>query len=154
MNLKNDTIIPSWKQREFVDLRLQEIRLLLELRDQREVDIKGTKLFIKRLVLDWLHKKAIAAQARLPQQLPPRPSSLAPAPAPVERRVNMLPLYNCERDSKLAEQFLELGISGFVATHAAEWHLSEAAALFRRAHSRPRCETGCTGCGAIRRRRL
>ena len=100
---------------------MQEIRLLLELRNQREVDIKGTKLFIKRLVSDWLHKKAIAAQARLPQQLPPRPSSLAPAPAPVERRVNMLPLYNCERDSKLAEQFLELGISGFVATCAAEW---------------------------------
>ena len=144
MNLKNDTIIPSWKQREFVDLRLQEIRLLLELRNQREVDIKGTKLFIKRLVLDWLHKKAIAAQARLPQQLPPRPSSLAPAPAPapVERRVNMLPLYNCERDSKLAEQFLELGISGFVATHAAEWHLSEAAALFRRNNSRKRWKAG------------
>ena len=144
MNLKNDTIIPSWKQREFVDLRLQEIRLLLELWYQREVDIKGTKLFIKRLVLDWLHKKAIAAQARLPQQLPPRPSSLAPAPAPapVERRVNMLPLYNCERDSKLAEQFLELGISGFVATHAAEWHLSEAAALFRRNNSRKRWKAG------------
>ena len=142
MNLKNDTIIPSWKQREFVDLRLQEIRLLLELWYQREVDIKGTKLFIKRLVLDWLHKKAIAAQARLPQQLPPRPSSLAPAPAPVARRVNMLPLYNCERDSKLAEQFLELGISGFVATHAAEWHLSEAAALFRRNNSRKRWKAG------------
>ena len=127
-----------------MDLRLQETRLLLELRDQREVDIKGTKLFIKRLVLDWLHKKAIAAQARLPQQLPPRPSSLAPAPAPapVERRVNMLPLYNCERDSKLAEQFLELGISGFVATHAAEWHLSEAAALFRRNNSRKRWKAG------------